>query len=431
MLQALLADRFGLTIRKDEKPLDVFTLTAGKKVQLKESEGEGEADCTPDMPNQGNGPPPYIVLHCRNVTMGDFARLFRQYAGGYVTHRMVDLTGLKGSYDFTIKWTGRGQLNAQRNDEANPGISFFDAVDKQLGLKLTADKRPMPAIVVESVNRTPTPNPPGVTAKVPVVPTEFEAATVKPSRPDAVGARLQPKAGGRIEAENIPLKLLIALSWSLEQEQDRIIGPKWLETSHFDIVARTEAFPLSSPPPFDSIRPMMKALLIERFKVAVHKEDQEVPVWLLTVGKRGAKLKPADPASRSGCKPSLGDSGVGSAALPMINYVCTNTTMKQLAEAMHGVAGGYVDHPAVDATGLDGAYDFTISWTPKQVVAGNGQGERGGQPGQNPAAAADPTGGITFFEAVDKQLGLHLESGQKRAMPVLVIDHIEQVPTEN
>ena len=65
MLQALLADRFALAIHKEDKPLDVFTLTAGKKVQLKESEGEGEPDCTPDPPTQGNGPPPYIVLHCR------------------------------------------------------------------------------------------------------------------------------------------------------------------------------------------------------------------------------------------------------------------------------------------------------------------------------------------------------------------------------
>jgi uncharacterized protein (TIGR03435 family) len=343
----------------------------------------------------------------------------------------VDLTGLKGSYDFTIRWTSRGQLRAQQNDEANPGISFFEAVDKQLGLKLTADKRPMPAIVVDSVNRTPTPNAAGVITQVPAIPAEFEAATVKPSRPDDTVRRLQPKAGGRIEIENIPLKLLIAAAWSLEQEQDKVIGPKWLDSTNFDIVAKTADFPMSAPPPFDAIRPMLKALLIERFKLAVHNEDQEVPVWVLTVGKRGAKLKPADPASRSTCKPSIGDSGTGSAAIPMINYTCTNTTIKQLADAMHLIAGGYVDHPAVDMTGLTGAYDFTISWTPKQVVAGNGQGERGAQPGQNPAAAVDPTGGTTFFDAVDKQLGLHLESGQKRPMPVLVVDHAEQVPTEN
>jgi uncharacterized protein (TIGR03435 family) len=338
---------------------------------------------------------------------------------------MVDLTGLKGSYDFTIKWTGRGQLNAQRNDEVNPGISFFEAVDKQLGLKLAADKRPLPVIVVDSVNRTPTPNAEGVTTKVPDLLTEFEAAVVKPSRPDDNNHRLQPKAGGQIDIESIPLKVLIAAAWGLEMEQDKVIGPRWMESTNFDILAKTQAFPMSQPPPFDAIRPLLKALLIERFKIVAHNEDQEVPVWLLTVGKRGAKLKQADPASRSGCKPSISDYGTGSAAVPMINYACTNTTMKQLADAMHMVAGGYVDHPAVDMTGLAGAYDFTVTWTPKQVVAGNGQ------PSQNPAAAADPSGGTTFFDAVDKELGLHLESGQKRPMPVLVIDHVEQVPTEN
>ncbi len=88
------------------------------------------------------------------------------------------------------------------------------------------------------------------------------------------------------------------------------------------------------------------------------------------MSKRGLKLKEADPASRSGCKPSMGESGAGSGAVPMINYVCQNTTMAQLVEGIRNVAGGYVDRPAVDMTGLKGGYDFTISWTPKGVVAG-------------------------------------------------------------
>jgi uncharacterized protein (TIGR03435 family) len=114
----------------------------------------------------------------------------------------------------------------------------------------------------------------------------------------------------------------------------------------------------------------------------------------------------------------------------MINYTCQNTTMEQLAEAMHRVAGGYVDHVAVDMTGLKGAYDFTISWTPKNVIAGGGQAAKPAEPGQNPVAS-DPSGGITFFDAVDKQLGLRLEKGQKHPMPVLVIDHVEQLVADN
>jgi uncharacterized protein (TIGR03435 family) len=288
----------------------------------------------------------------------------------------------------------------------------------------------MPSIVVDSVNRTPTENAPGVTKNIPTAPTEFEAATVKPSKPGSTMRRIQPKPGGRIEVENIPLKMLIGLAWNLEQDQDMIVGgPKWIDSESFDIVAKTADFPGSAPPPFDTVRVMIRALLVERFKMAVHNEDRPVPVWTLVAGKRGSKLKDADPSSRAGCKRGSGESGTGSAAVAMLTYTCQNTTMAQLAEAMHGVAPGYVDHPAVDMTGLKGAYDFTISWTPKGVVTGAGPA-RPAESGQNPAAA-DPTGGITFFDAVDKQLGLRLESGQKHSLPVLVIDHVEQLTADN
>jgi uncharacterized protein (TIGR03435 family) len=427
MLRALLADRFKLVVHKEDKPMDVFTLAAGKRVLVKESEGTGETECHP--PSETKGPQPYIVLACTHMPMAEFARQFRQMAGGYVTHQMVDLTGLKGAYDFTIKWTARGALRAAGADpDAPPGISFFEAVDKQLGLKLVAEKRPMPSIVVDSVNRTPTENAPGIKSSAPADPTEFEVATVKPSQPGNTMRRIQPKPGGRIEIENIPLKMLIGLAWDMDQEQDRIVGgPKWMDSDGFDIIGKTAAFPMSEPPPFDSVRVMLRALLLERFKMTVHKEDRPLPVWTLVVGKSGPKLKVADPASRSGCKRARGDSGTGSAAIPMLSYVCLNTTMAQLADALHGVAPGFVDHPAVDMTGLKGAYDFTINWTPSGVIAGGGG--RGGEPGQ-PAAAAEPTGGISFFDAVEKQLGLKLESGQKHPMSVLVIDHVEQ-PAEN
>ena len=117
----------------------------------------------------------------------------------------------------------------------------------------------------------------------------------------------------------------------------------------------------------------------------------------------------------------------GAAALPSLSYACQNTTMAQLAVAMHQIANGYVDHPAVDMTGLKGGYDFTITWTPRGAISSGGV--RAGQPGQ-PDTVSDPSGGVTFFDAVDK-LGLHLDSGQKHPMPVLVIDHIQPLGVDN
>ncbi len=419
MLQALLADRFKLTFHKDTKPQDVFTLTAGKKIQMKPSEGVGAGACQP-APPEPNGPP-LIVVTCKHMTMDEFATQFHQIANGYVTHTMVNLTGLNGAFDFTIQWTPRGALRppSANDTDPNPGISFFEAVDKQLGLKLVADKRPMPVIVVDSVNQTPTENAPGVSKSLPPAPTEFEAASVKPNKSGSQIRRIQPKAGGRIEVENIPLKGLIGLAYNMDRDLDRIVGgPKWIESDSFDIIAKTGEFPMNAPPPFDAVRVMVQSLLVERFKLATHKEEQPAPVWNFVVAKGGLKMKDADPANRPGCKPSQGEST--SSGVPMLNYTCQNTTMAQLLEGIRNVAGGYVDRPPVDLTGLKGAYDFVIKWTPRgALLAGAGDG----------SAASDPSGGISFFDAIEKQLGIRMESGKATAS-VLVIDHVEQ-PSEN
>jgi uncharacterized protein (TIGR03435 family) len=419
MLQGLLAERFKLVIHKEDRTRDVFALTASKKVQLKPSEGVGAGQCDQPPPD-GKGPAPYIVLNCKHMTMDEFATQFHQMAGGYVTHPMVNLTGLTGAFDFTIKWTARGQLRPQSNEnDPNPGISFFDAVDKQLGLKLAADKRPVPSIVVDSVNSTPTENAPGVSKSLPAPPTEFDAASVKPNKSGSTMRRIQPKPGGAIEVENVPLKMLIGLAWNLDRDQDRIVGgPKWIETDAFDIIAKTNDFPLNSPPPFDSVRVMLRSLLVERFKLTTHEEDQPATVWNFVVAKGGPKMKEADPANRPGCKPSQDMSSTG---VPMITYVCQNTTIAQLLETIRNVAAAYVDRPAVDMTGLKTAYDFAIHWTPRGAL-------NAGSPGKD-GEASDPSGGISFFDAIEKQIGIRMESG-KKPMKVLVIDHVEQ-PSEN
>ena len=361
------------------------------------------------------------------MSMPEFAKQFRQMAGAYITHPMVDLTGLKAKYDFTIKWTSRGrlmQLQAKNDPNADPGISFFDAVDKQLGLKLAPEKRPMPAIVVDSVERVPTPNPAGMKSNLLASPTEFDAAVVKPSKPNATGMRFQPRPGGQLNLENVPLKMMIAASYSFEDDPDRVVdGPKWIDSERFDVVAKTSEFPVNSPPPIDSVRVMLRNLLVDRFKLAAHMDTREMTVWLVTTAKSGPKLKPADPQSRSGCKPMIG--APTATGTPMVSMSCTNTTMEQLAVQMHSAAGGYVDKVAVDRTGLKGGYDFTVSWTPKGVVTG-ARGDA--PPGDN--AAADPSGGLTFPDAVEKQLGLHLETG-KHAIPVLVVDKVERLAADN
>ena len=88
--------------------------------------------------------------------------------------------------------------------------------------------------------------------------------------------------------------------------------------------------------------------------------------------------------------------------------------------------------PVKDGTGLEGGWDFSLTFS-RLAGMNVGAGGRGGESavnGSQAAVAADPEGGVTVFDAVEKQLGLKLEAG-KRPMPVYVIDHIESKPTEN
>ena len=91
---------------------------------------------------------------------------------------------------------------------------------------------------------------------------------------------------------------------------------------------------------------------------------------------------------------------------------------------MLSAAPGYITGPVVDLTNLKGAFDFAITWTPSQLIAA------GAGRGADPAVASTPNGGLTFFEAIDKQLGLKLES-QKYPQPVMIIDHLERLPAGN
>ena len=100
--------------------------------------------------------------------------------------------------------------------------------------------------------------------------------------------------------------------------------------------------------------------------------------------------------------------------------------MAQFAEELQGKSRELI-WPVVDVTGIEGGWDFTLMFSQNAGLSGL----RGGDPGQPGVdGATDPGGAFTLLEAVDKQLGLKLEL-QKRPMPVFVIDHIEQRPTEN
>jgi uncharacterized protein (TIGR03435 family) len=230
-------------------------------------------------------------------------------------------------------------------------------------------------------------------------------------------------------------------------------GPKYLDDDRYDITAKAPSQATSmissmaqgNQPPVDvdALRLMLRALLIDRFKLKTHMEDQPRNAYTLLAAK--PKMKKADPSNRTGFKEGPGPDGKDprkeTPALGRL-VTCQNMTMGQLAELLPKIAGGYFQNASttvIDATGLDGAYDFTLSFSPAGILNGGGGG-RGGDgaaaPGGTPGGAAgageasDPGGGMTLYDAMEKQIGIKMEI-QKRPVPVLVIDHMEQRPTDN
>jgi len=224
MLQAMLADRFKLSVHNDTRQMPAFALTAGKHLQLKESDGSEQAKCDLTFQNPppagppANGAPiqlPIFVYTCRNTGMAEFAAkmLTIPTAPQYLNNKLVvDQTDLKGTWDFTLKFTPKVPAGIATTGE---NIPLFDALEKQLGLKLDAATVPLPVIVIDSVNQKPTENTPDAMKSFPPLPTEFEVASLRPSDPDANGGRGGGRPpdikNGRLYLPGITLKNLITI----------------------------------------------------------------------------------------------------------------------------------------------------------------------------------------------------------------------------
>jgi uncharacterized protein (TIGR03435 family) len=456
MLRALLADRFKLAVRRDTKPAAGLVLAVGKgKHKLKEA---ADSNAAPGCQTQNIPAPPrsgvagqFVLpmtgLVCHNVTMERFAADLKSLSNGYVSNAVLNQTGLTGSWDFELKFTQRGLLALAGQLDGASATSLSDAIDKQLGLKLEERDIPTPVLVVEQVNATPTANLPDVAAKLPPSPPmEFEVADIKPVDPNVrrtgpVQTGVSP--GGRVNLPGLPLKLVIMLAWNQTTNQNaELIGaPKWLDSARFDIIGKlpSDLAPANGTNvPLQELGPALQALLIERFKMKVHFEDRLVDAYTLIAAK--PKLKKADPSTRTGCK-APANAGVVinlSSGLPARAFNCQNITMAQFADQLQVIGASYISHPVVNATGLEGGWDFTLSFSPiaPAQLAGLLAGARGGAPPLGAAGPADITasdpigGGASLFDAVERQLGLKLEV-QKRTYPVFVIDHIEEKPIDN
>jgi uncharacterized protein (TIGR03435 family) len=434
MLQSLLADRFKLVLHTDTKPMPAYILSVGKtKPKLREAAAKDDTGCkiAPGV----TSPLPYTPFECRNITMDEFAKTLPEIGPSYLSHPVVNSTGLKGSWDFELHWTNV-RLLAQAGSD---GLTLFDALDKQLGLKLEAQKTPMPALIVDSVNEEPTPNAPGVaTALPPPPPPEFEVATIKPTPPGGEQLGILLDQNGNFSSTNTPLRLLIDIAWNINFNNTELPlnAPKFLDSEHFDINAKLAtdetAKEKAANIDLDQMRELLRKFLVDRFKIVFHVEDH--PVNAYTLIATNPKLQKADPLNRTGCKEGPGPDGKDPRPTnPLLGRLltCLNMSMPEFAEQIHTLAPGYVYYPVQDSTGLDGNYDFTLSFSPQGAGQNVGGGAGGAnQPGSGAPTASDPSGALSLFDAINKQLGLKLEL-RKGSLPVLVIDHIEEKPTDN
>jgi uncharacterized protein (TIGR03435 family) len=357
------------------------------------------------------------------MTMDSFVQLRGLIGTGVGNKTVLNQTGLPGKWDFKLRYS----FNMLGGD--NPDrIAFSDALEKQLGLKLSEISVPTPVVVIDSVERKPVPNPPGTAEALPPLPkapTAFDAASIRPSEPGKFGGMTNMR-GNRFTSENNSLRGLIAQAFrtgNLLVNDDAIAGlPPFTDSARYDVTATTSVADVS---PAD-MAPMIRSMLEERFNLKWHKEERSVNAYTLVAVK--PKMKKADPASRTHCVRGNGPAGSPQGTQTM---TCQNITMDDFANYLMAAAQN-MNWPVKNSTGLEGDWDFALTYGrgPAPVMAG-ASAPGGGDAKTSPVAeASDPSGSLTIFEAVEKQLGLKLEM-EKRPEQVVVVDHVEEKPTEN
>jgi uncharacterized protein (TIGR03435 family) len=234
----------------------------------------------------------------------------------------------------------------------------------------------------------------------------FEVATIKPTDPNRPGMSIQVLPGGAFATRHTSLSNLIQFAYQLHGRQITG-GPAWMETEYYDVNAKPdqEGFPNDR-----QMRAMVQKLLAERFELAFHHDKKELAVYLITVGKGGAKLTQSQGNGTS--LPGFGMRGLG-------DLLVRNATILEFAQLLQQ---NILERPVVDQTGLTARYDFTLKWTPDQSQFGG----RGGNAPPPPEGTVPPP---DLYNAIEQQLGLKLES-TKAPVDVLVIDRVEK-PSEN
>jgi uncharacterized protein (TIGR03435 family) len=263
---------------------------------------------------------------------------------------------------------------------------------------------------------------------------EFEVASIRPSAPPSAGGNVQVGLhldGAMVRINYFSLRDYLAMAYDMKPFQ--VVGPDWLSSDRFDVSAK-----LPDNSKRDQIPKMLQALFRDRFKMTTHTDSKEFPVYALIVGKGGSKLKDAgsgesDPGAVN-VTASGGPAGVsvnmpngGSFTFANDQFEGRKLTLASFADTLWR----FLDRPCVDMTGLTGAYNFTLKLAPEDYQAMRVRSALSAGVNLPPQALRilDDATDESLFSALEA-LGLKLEK-RKAPLEVLVIDHMEKLPTSN
>lgn len=214
----------------------------------------------------------------------------------------------------------------------------------------------------------------------------FEAVSIKPAMPDGhTETRRYP--GGRFTATGVTLKALIQRAWDVKDFQITG-GPGWVNSERFDVSAKAATSGTVSGP---ELAQMIQSMLRERFRLEIHREIKDMPIYSLLVAKSGPKLTPTTAANQTW---SRGNGSLAGTKVPM-GMFAGDLLESQLSRVV------------VDHTGIAGDFDIKLKWTPDNAEEA----------------------GVSLFTAIQEQMGLRLEATHG-PVEMLVIDRAEK-PSEN
>lgn len=222
---------------------------------------------------------------------------------------------------------------------------------------------------------------------------KFEVASVKLAEgggpPGDIPKNMDPSPG-KLAMYNVPLRYCI--EWAYNLKDYEIQGPDWIKfDNRYDILGKA-----AGPVPEEQLRLMLQSLIVERFQMKTHREPKDTNVYVLSRGKSEPKVKLGDPNGQPGLAGSADGVTFHNQPISRFTFLLTRR----------------LDRPVLDGTALSGIYDFTVD------ISGL------------PVQGKEPEGVPSIFTTVQRDLGLKLEA-RKQAVPMLVIDSVNKVPTEN